>query len=127
VLPCCCPAPPRTAPPPRAARRAQHPPIEGNAFLAGLLEARPEVHPDAASGATHSINPAAIAAAVLSTREALAEQLAKTLSGKVARANVSLMRTHLERHTYVSGTNEEVKPSFKQQRRRRSGQRQLQK
>lgn len=95
---------------------SQHPPIEGNTFLAGLLEERPVYSIDPHSGAKRYINPAGIASAVLTTREALAQQLAKTLAGKVSDANVSIMRTHLETHTYVSGTNMEVKPSFRHKR-----------
>lgn len=95
----------------------QHPPIEGNIFLTGLMEARPVYSVDPHSGAKRCINPAAIASAVLSTREALAQQLAKTLPNKVQDANVTIMRSHLETHTYVSGTNNEVKPSFRHKRR----------
>lgn len=56
---------------------------------------------DPTSGAKRYINPAGIASAVLTTREALAKQLAKTLPSKVSDANVSIMRSHLETHTYV--------------------------
>jgi hypothetical protein len=94
----------------------QHPPIEGNAFLSELFEARPVYSMDPQTGNKHYINPAGIASAVLATREALAQQLAKTLPTKVQDANVAIMRTHLETHTYVSGTNIEVKPSFKHKR-----------
>lgn len=97
----------------RAPAQLQHPPIEGNVFLAGLFEARPVYSIDPQSGAKRYINPAAIANAVLSTRESLAQQLAKTLPSKVQDANMNIMRTHLETHTYVSGTNIDVKPSFK--------------
>jgi hypothetical protein len=58
---------------------------------------------DPSSGAKRYINPAGIASAVLTTREALAKQLAKTLPNKVSDANVSIMRSHLETHTYVGG------------------------
>lgn len=68
---------------------------------------------DPLTGIKHCINPAAIAAAVLTTRESLAQKLAKTLPTRVQDANVAIMRTHLETHTYVSGTNIEVKPSFR--------------
>lgn len=105
--------------------RPQHPPIEGNAFLASLMEAKPVCSVDPYTGATQVINPAAIASAVLSTREVLAKQLAKNLTSHVQDANVTLMRTHLETHTYVSGTNDEVKPSFRQYRSRKEQRHQL--
>lgn len=72
---------------------------------------------DPYSGATYHINPAQIAAAVLATREALAQKVAKTIEGKVAGANMDVMRTHLETHTYVSGSNNERRPSYRQYRR----------
>lgn len=82
-------------------------------FLAGLFETRPMYSVDPQSGTKRYINPAAIATAVLTTRQALAQQLVKTLPTKVHDDNVTIMRTHLETHTYVSGTNEEVKPTFR--------------
>jgi hypothetical protein len=42
---------------------------------------------------------AAAVAAVLVTREALAAKLSKSITPKVADANISIMRSHLERHT----------------------------
>lgn len=95
----------------------QNPPIEGNAFLQALMEARPVYCMDPYSGARHYVNPAAIANAVLVTREALAERLAKGLTPKVADANMSLLRQHLEAHTYVSGSNNVQRASFRAYRR----------
>lgn len=106
--------------------RTQHPPLEGNAFLAALMQAKPEHRQDPYTGSVHHINPAALAAAILSTREALGQQLAKALPGRVADANIAVMRAHLENYTYTSGTNLDVKPSFRQYRGRSSQQRQLQ-
>ena len=94
----------------------QHPPIEGNVFLAALMEARPVYSIDPHTGTKRCINPAAVASAVLSTREALAQQLSKTLPTKVQDANVTIMRSHVETHTYVSGTNLDVKPTFRHKR-----------
>uniref|UniRef100_A0A383VD67 Uncharacterized protein n=1 Tax=Tetradesmus obliquus TaxID=3088 RepID=A0A383VD67_TETOB len=96
----------------------QNPPIEGNEFLANLLEAKPVYATDPYTGATYHINPAAIANAVLVTREALAAKLSRSITPKVADANIAIMRSHLERHTYVSGSNDDVKPSFRQYRKR---------
>lgn len=96
--------------------KPQHPPIEGNAFLSGLFEARPVYSIDPVSGSKRHINPAAIANAVLTTRESLATQLSKTLPGKVSESNMSIMREHLETHTYVSGTNIELRPTFRSRR-----------
>ena len=104
----------------------QHPPIEGNTFLTGLLEERPVYSVDPHSGAKRYINPAGIASAVLATRETLAQQLAKTLPRKVQDANVGIMRTHLETHTYVSGTNLEVKPSYNRRKQQGKERHQLQ-
>lgn len=111
---------------PQSCMYTQHPPLEGNAFLAALMEAKPEHRRDPYSGSMHYINPAALAAAVLSTREALAQQLAKSLPRRVSDANIDVMRSHLEAHTYVCGTNLDVKPSFRQYRRRTQQPRQLQ-
>jgi hypothetical protein len=89
--------------------------------------AKPEYRADPRTGATHYINPAAIASAVLSTRESLARQLAKRLAGSVREENILIMRAHLEQHTYVSGSDDQARPSFRQDRRRgRGAQRQLQ-
>lgn len=66
----------------------------------------------------------AASAAVIVTREALAQKLAKSIMPKVQDANIDIMRTHLERHTYVSGSNDDVKPSFRHYRKRQQAQRQ---
>eukprot|EP00882_Tetradesmus_deserticola_P000746 GHRQ01000814.1.p1 GENE.GHRQ01000814.1~~GHRQ01000814.1.p1 ORF type:complete len:211 (+),score=71.48 GHRQ01000814.1:222-854(+) len=102
----------------------QNPPIEGNDFLTNLLEAKPVYATDPYTGAGHHINPAAIANAVLVTREALAAKLSKSITPKVQDANIGIMRSHLERHTYVSGSNDDVKPSFRQYRNRQQPQQQ---
>eukprot|EP00879_Flechtneria_rotunda_P027843 GHRR01029856.1.p1 GENE.GHRR01029856.1~~GHRR01029856.1.p1 ORF type:complete len:156 (-),score=46.39 GHRR01029856.1:494-961(-) len=94
----------------------QNPPIEGNTFLQGLLETKPVCAKDP-YGTTHYINPAQIANAVLLTREVLAQKLTKTLGPRVQDANMAVMRGHLETHTYVSGTLNETKSSFKQYRK----------
>lgn len=98
-------------------RLCQNPPLEGNAFLANLLNARPVHEVDPYSGASFHVNPAQIASAVLTTREALAQRLAQNLEAKVADANMDVMRTHLETHTYVSGSNNERRPSFRNYRK----------
>lgn len=85
-------------------------------FLANLLNVKPIHAVDSYTGATYHVNPAQIASAVIATREALAEKLAKTLESKVSDANIDVMRTHLETHTYVSGSNNERRPSYRHYR-----------
>eukprot|EP00878_Enallax_costatus_P018985 GHUV01020013.1.p1 GENE.GHUV01020013.1~~GHUV01020013.1.p1 ORF type:complete len:149 (+),score=28.17 GHUV01020013.1:633-1079(+) len=94
----------------------QNPPLEGNTFLANLLNAKPVHGVNPYTGATYHVNPAQIASAVLATREALAAKLARNLEVKVSDANIDVMRTHLETHTYVSGSNNERRPSYRHYR-----------
>lgn len=96
---------------------SQNPPLEGNTFLANLLNAKPVHEVDPYTGTTFHVNPAQIATAVLATREALAQKLTKNLDSKVADANMDVMRTHLETHTYVSGSNNERRPSYRHYRK----------
>lgn len=91
------------------------------------MQARPVASVDPYSGTTHFINPSQIAAAVLATREALAAKLARGLVPRVADANMAVLRSHLEAHTYVSGSNNDRRPSYRQyrggqQQRRQQGQ-----
>eukprot|EP00878_Enallax_costatus_P036723 GHUV01041269.1.p1 GENE.GHUV01041269.1~~GHUV01041269.1.p1 ORF type:complete len:147 (+),score=26.14 GHUV01041269.1:574-1014(+) len=94
----------------------KNPPLEGNTFLANLLNAKPVHGVNPYTGATYHVNPAQIASAVLATREALAAKLARNLEVKVSDANIDVMRTHLETHTYVSGSNNERRPSYRHYR-----------
>jgi hypothetical protein len=55
------------------------------------------------------------------TPQELASQVAKALPAAVAASNVGVMREHLERHTYVSGTADAPRTSYRDYRRRRNG------
>ncbi len=84
---------------------ADHPPLkDGDVFLTDLLAAQPGHVSDALPEAER-ISPAELAQRVLAQRKAMAHAIAdgtpfaKFIDG----ANVEVLRTHLQRSTYVSG------------------------
>jgi hypothetical protein len=96
---------------------AHNPPIEGDTFITQLMNTKPVYSVDPYSGQTYFINPPQVSAAILATREQLAQKLAKNLCSTVTQANVDILRTHLEQHTYVSGSNNDSKISYRQYRK----------
>jgi len=92
---------------------ADHPPLEGNAFLSRLMSERPRMEVDPYTGNTHHITPVTLANRIMATREDLVQDVSKLIGPQVHKDNVLILRTHLEAHTYVSGTNEEKKPNYR--------------
>jgi hypothetical protein len=93
-------------------------------FISDLMLQPPVALADPYSGRTHRVHPARLASGILTAREELAAHVAKGLPSAVARSNVSVLRRHLEEHTYVSGTHVDApRPSYRDYRRRGSGSR----
>jgi hypothetical protein len=77
---------------------------------------------DPYTGRSHTIAPSRLAAGVLTVREELARHVAAALPGAVAASNVGVLRDHLERHTYVSGSADAPpRASYREYRSRRGG------
>lgn len=100
---------------------ATHPPLDGDKFIADLMLEAPVTLVDPYTGQSHAVSPTQIASGVLSVRQELAGHVAKGLPGAVAAGNVSVLRRHLEEHTYVSGDagNDAARPSYRNYRRNR--------
>jgi hypothetical protein len=81
-----------------AAFAKQHPPIAPD-FIARLLAEPP------GANASANANPAQLASAILVTRAELARDVARSLEDSAARDNVSVLREHLSRHTYVTSNS----------------------
>ncbi|KAI8470125.1 MAG: hypothetical protein J3K34DRAFT_459013 [Monoraphidium minutum] len=85
---------------------ANHPPLGGDEFIAGLMLEAPAALVDPYTGGVHHVHPARLAAGVLAARQELAGHVAAALPGAVAAGSVGVLRRHLEEHTYVSGSAE---------------------
>lgn len=84
---------------------AEHPPTEGNAFIVDLFNAKGEVVVDAANKTTHHIDPQNLAHRVLVIRDDMARRATLDLPAFVERENTAVLRKHLERNTFVSGSS----------------------
>ena len=82
-------------------------------FLSRLMSERPRMEVDPYTGNTHHITPVTLANRIMATREDLIQDVSKLIGPQVHKDNVLILRTHLEAHTYVSGTNEEKKPNYR--------------
>lgn len=84
-----------------------------------MLEA-PVALVDPYSGNSHVVSPTQLANGVLQVRAELAAHVAKSLPGAVAQGNVTVLRRHLEEHTYVSGSHSDApRTSYRDYRRQR--------
>lgn len=84
---------------------AGNPPIKGDEFITRLMAERPRAYKDPNTGATHYVSPTQLANRVLATRADLAQHVVASLTDEMQRENVTILRSHLEAHTYTSGTH----------------------
>ena len=84
---------------------AEHPPTESNAFILGLFSAPHSVVIDTTTQTSHSIDPQNLAHRVLQIRDDMARAATSSLPQFVELENTGVLRTHLERSTFVSGSH----------------------
>lgn len=84
---------------------AENPPTEGNAFIADLFNAKGTVVVDPATKISHHVDPQNLAHRILQVREDMAKKATLDLPGFVERQNTLVIRKHLERNTFVSGSS----------------------
>ena len=91
---------------------SQHPPLqEGETFLTGLLRAQLQHSAEVLSGcedttALDRVSPADLASRIMAQRSAMAVAISSQdapLTRFVAVQNVNVLRSHVQRSTYVSG------------------------
>jgi hypothetical protein len=92
---------------------ANHPPLqEGEGFLTGLLRAQSQHSAEVLSGSEESmaldrLSPADLASRIMEQRSAMAVAISTRdgpLTRFVAVQNVNVLRSHVQRSTYVSGS-----------------------
>ena len=86
---------------------ADHPPTTGNDFVVDLFNARGTVVVDPNTKHTHKIDPQNLAHRILLIRDDMARRATISLPEFVELENTAVMRKHLERNTFVSGSSQE--------------------
>lgn len=96
---------------------SENPPLEAE-FLSNLLSAKGTVIEDPTTQTTHTVDPQNLAHRVLQIRSAMAASLATGFPRFVEVENTQVLRSHLERSTYLSGghatTHKERRGYFRQ-------------
>lgn len=92
---------------------SSHPPLEGDEFIEQLFSVQPVRVLNTITGRYHHVNPFDLANRILLTREDLARNVAEDLPFQSARQNVKILRAHLERHTYTSGTSDMIRVHYR--------------
>ena len=92
---------------------SENPPTEGDKFIQGLLNAKGTTVTDHQNKTTHNIDPQNLAHRLLQIRDDMARKSTLDLPGFVERCNTQILRSHLERNTFVSGSND---ASYKERR-----------
>lgn len=86
---------------------AEHPPTTGNEFIIDLFNAKGTVVNDATTQSTHKIDPQNLAHRVLLIRADMAQKATLQLPQFVELENTTVMRKHLERNTFISGSSQQ--------------------
>ena len=86
---------------------AENPPTEGDKFIADLFNAKGVVVFDPNTQHNHHIDPQNLAHRLLQVRGDMASNVTLDLPNFVKRRNTGVLRTHLERNTFVSGSNDD--------------------
>jgi hypothetical protein len=89
-------------------------------FITKLMKARPTYEIDPYTGMMMDINPLHLANRIMATRDLLIKNTTLLAPEQVAKDNVKILRRHLEAHTYVSGSSETQKPSYRAYRNPRN-------
>lgn len=82
---------------------AEHPPTEGDKFISELFNAKGTVVTDPNTQTNHSIDPQNLAHRLLQIRDDMAKKATLDLPAFTERCNTQVLRTHLERNTFISG------------------------
>lgn len=94
---------------------ADNPPTEGNAFIVELFNARGTTVVDNINQTTHAIDPQNLAHRLLQIRDDMARAATIALPQYVELQNTQVLRTHLERSTFISGSHDKSS-SYKDRR-----------
>lgn len=84
---------------------ADHPPTDGNKFVAHLLDQRGTQVTDPTTRSVHTVDPQILARRILIIRDDLARNATYNLPDYVERENTAILRSHLEKNTFVSGSS----------------------
>lgn len=85
---------------------AENPPTEGDKFITELFNAKGVVVMDSANNTSHHIDPQNLAHRLLQIRIDMARRTTLDLPGFTERHNTDVLRSHLTRNTFVSGSND---------------------
>lgn len=85
---------------------ADNPPTTGNAFLAALFQEKGVTVVEATTQTSHAIDPQNLAHRVLQIRMDMAARATSALPTYTELENTGVLRAHLERSTFVSGSHE---------------------
>jgi len=101
---------------------AENPPTTGNEFIIDLFNAKGTVVVDPTTKTSHNIDPQNLAHRILLIRSDMARNATLKLPGFVELENTGVLRKHLERNTFVSGSHTDVN-GYKERRGYYRGQR----
>lgn len=86
---------------------AEHPPTTGNAFVDELMQCKGVVIHDNPTQSDHSVDPQNLAHRILQMRSDMSTRLAGGMIRYTELENMGVIRKHLERATYMSGSHEQ--------------------
>lgn len=95
---------------------AEHPPTEGDKFIQELFNAKGTVVTDPNTQLSHNIDPQNLAHRVLQIRDDMAKKATLDLPAFTERCNTGVLRSHLERNTFISGGVDENDGKYKARR-----------
>lgn len=84
---------------------AENPPTSGNKFVSLLIDQPGTQVTDPTTRSVHTVDPQVLARRVLIIRDDLARNATYSLPEYVERQNTSILRSHLEKNTFVSGSS----------------------
>ena len=85
---------------------AEHPPTEGDKFIIELFNAKGTVITDVPNNTSHHVDPQNLAHRLLQIRIDMARRATLDLPDFTERHNTDVLRGHLTRNTFVSGSND---------------------
>ena len=86
---------------------AENSPMTGNEFIEKLFDVKGTVIPDQHQGVNHTIDPQNLAHRILTIRNDMAQKATMSLPEYTTRMDAEVMRRHLTKNTFVSGTTGE--------------------
>eukprot|EP01023_Acetabularia_acetabulum_P049455 TRINITY_DN5281_c0_g1_i1.p1 TRINITY_DN5281_c0_g1~~TRINITY_DN5281_c0_g1_i1.p1 ORF type:complete len:220 (-),score=30.80 TRINITY_DN5281_c0_g1_i1:662-1321(-) len=82
----------------------EHPPLEGDNFLLELMGMQNIHSPGDQYGHEFVVRPMELANRIIAYRAELSKLIASEIQGIAVEKNIGVMRSHLEKHSYVSGS-----------------------